>query len=281
VPKTRLLALAATAAIAAVPATASALRAADPPIATAAKASITMSGSTSIYPLAVALAKKYNSDFPSAASFNILQGGSDIGIADVSKGRVSIGNSSRDAQASDPGGLVFNKIARDGICVITSPSNSLSNLSQSQVQDIFSGRVRTWDDVKGAKVTGPISLVARTPASGTQDAFQNIFMGPDLKVAGSASTKGSNGLVQQAVHSNKQAIGYVSFDFISGTTAVPYKGVACTLRNAKSGQYGGVRNFWMVTRGPATGAVAKFINWVKKSSAAQAIVGSHWVPLSS
>ncbi len=55
------------------------------------------------------------------------------------------------------------------------------------------------------------------------------------------------------MQSDKNAIGYVSLDFISGTNAVAYKGVACNLRNAKSGEYGGVRNFWMVTRGRAKG----------------------------
>ncbi len=47
---------------------------------------------------------------------------------------------------------------------------------------------------------------------------------------------------------DKQAIGFVSFAFTAGVNAVGYEGVACNLRNAKSGQYGGVRNFWMVTK---------------------------------
>ena len=42
-----------------------------------------------------------------------------------------------------------------------------------------------------------------------------------------------------------------------GTHTVSYNGVPCTLRNAKSGQYGGVRNFWMITRGAATGVGAQ------------------------
>ncbi len=251
------------------------------PVGATAKPKITMSGSTSVYPLAKLLATKYVKTFKNAASFTILQGSSDIGINDVAHGRVSIGNSSRDAQTgTDPHGLVFNKIARDGICLITNNKNPIGNLSQDQVQDIFSGRVRDWGDVDGAQVKGSIKLIARTAGSGTGDAFQNIFMGPDLKVAGSASTKASNGLVQQAVRSSSTAIGFVSFDFTAGVHATGYKGVACNLRNAKSGQYPGVRNFWMVTRGKATGAVAKFINWVQKSGAARKIIGTHWVPRS-
>ena len=78
---------------------------------------------------------------------------------------------------------------------------------------------------------------------------------------------------------NKNAIGYVSMDFTTGVNAASYKGVSCDLRNAKSGEYGGVRNFWMVTRGPATGNTLKFIKWIQDSAAAAKITGTHWVPL--
>ncbi len=68
---------------------------------------------------------------------------------------------------------------------------------------------------------------------------------------------------------------------MNGVTPIPYNGTACNLRNAKSGEYGGVRNFWMVTRGrPVVGnPIQKFITWVQNSTRAQAIVGQHWVPL--
>ncbi len=254
-------------------ASAAAVTVAAGPATAMAKPTITMSGSTSIAPLATKLARGYNK-----ASFRIFQGGSDIGIADVSRGRVSIGNASRDPQSSDPGGLQFNRIARDGVCIVTNPANRITSLSVQQVQAIFTGRVRNWSDVPGARVSGTIDLVVRTPASGTQDAFQNIFLGQSLRVSSSASQKSTNGLVQQTVRSNRGAIGYVSFDFARGVNAIPYRGVACNLRNAKSGQYGGVRSFWMVTRGAPKGATRSFINWVR-SSRGQRIVASDWVPI--
>jgi phosphate transport system substrate-binding protein len=238
---------------------------------------ITMSGSTSVAPLAALLARAYNKQYPSRAKFRLAQGGSDVGIGDVSAGRVSIGNSSRDPKPSDQG-VFFNKIARDAICVVTNPGNPISNLSQAQIQGIFSGDVRNWQDIPGSGTTGSIDIVTRTAASGTQDAFQKIFMGSKT-ISGSAAAKASNGLVQQAVHSDKNAIGFVSLDFVAGVSPSAYEGVACNLRNAKSGEYGGVRNFWMVTRGRATGAVQKFIFWVQNSPKAQKIVGTHWVPL--
>jgi phosphate transport system substrate-binding protein len=257
---------------------AAAVGAAGGPAVASAKPTITVSGSTSIAPLTRELFKGYLKAKPGSVKFVLTEGGSDIGVNDVARGRSSIGASSRDPKPSDPGGLTFSRIARDGVCVVTSPSNPVPNLSQEQVQNIFSGRIRNWADVPGAKATGTIDLVTRTPASGTQDAFQNIFMGPELNVSSSAAQKSSNGLAQQAIRSNRNAIGYLDFDFIAGTHPVSYKGVACTLRNAKAGTYGGVRNFFYVTRGAPTGATKKFIDWVRNSSAAKKIVASNWVP---
>jgi phosphate transport system substrate-binding protein len=252
-----------------------------PSAAQAQKATISMSGSTSIQPLAQKLAVAYvkQPGIKGKVGFRLSAGGSDIGINDVARGRVTIGNSSRDPQPADPGGLVFNKIARDAICVVTNEANPISNISQETIQAIFSGRVRNWSQVPGAQISGPIDLVVRTAASGTQDAFQNIFMGPNLRVTPSASVKSSNGLQAQAIRSNRNAIGYASFNFTDGLHSIPYRGVSCTLRNAKSGQYLGARNFWMVTRGAARGAAKAWIRWIRNSAKARAIINTNWVAL--
>lgn len=247
--------------------------------ASASAATITMSGSTSVAPLATKLAKAFvGTPAGKGNKVVILQGGSDIGITDVSRGRVTLGMSSRDPKPADPGGIVFNKVARDAVCIVTNSSNRLATLSQTQIQDIFSGRVRSWSQVPGATASGPIDLVVRTAASGTQDAFQNIFMGQTLRVAASATTKSSNGLQAQTIKSDPNAIGYASFAFTHGLHSVPYQGVPCTLRNAKSGQYAGGRNFYLVSRGAASGLAKDFVAFTR-SAAGQQIVGSDWVPL--
>jgi phosphate transport system substrate-binding protein len=255
-----------------------ALAVAVPASSAAARTTISMSGSTSVAPLAAKLAKGYLKAHPRAATFRLAQGGSDVGVADVAAGRVTIGNSSRDPKGTDPGGIVWNRIARDAICIATNPQNPVSGLTQAQVQAIFSGSVRDWSQVPGSKVSGPIDVVVRTAASGTQDAFQKIFMG-SAKVSTSAAQKASNGLVAQSLKSDPNAVGYVSLAFTKGLNDARYKGVACNLRTAKSGQYEGVRNFWMVTRGRPVGAALKFIRWIQRSKAAHAITATGWVPI--
>jgi phosphate transport system substrate-binding protein len=250
--------------------------------ATALAKQLILGGSTSVLPLAQKLATAYHKAFPKIPTPKVGGGQSDIGISGAATGRFDIGDSSRDPiPGVDPHGLVFTKIAQDGVCVITSPQNPISNLSQQTVTGIFTGSIRDWSQVPNSSISGPIDLFDRDGASGTQDAFQHIFLGETLKISPGATEETSNGLEQNAVSHDKQAVGFVSFAFTAGVNAVGYQGIACNLRNAKSGQYGGVRNFWMVTKGAPKGEAAKFLAWVTKANnkTVRSIVNSSWIAI--
>lgn len=266
----RAVALAAVSAVA-LPATAL-------PATASAKPTITLSGSTTVAPLAALLIRKYLKVCNHCARFTLLQGGSNIGVSDVAHGRVSIGDSSRDPQSTDPGGLVFTPIARDAICIVSNNANPIANVSQTTVQSIFSGGVRDWSQVSGSAITGTINLYTRNSASGTHDAFQKLIM-LSKSVASFAAQYSSNGLVEQSVSRDPHGIGYVSLHFASDVHPVAYQGVACTLRNAKSGQYPAVRNLYMVTVGNPHGAVGRFIHFIRTSRKAGSVIATDWVPL--
>jgi len=260
-----------------------ALALAAPASALAAKRLI-IDGSTSMLPLVQKLAAAYHHQFPHIPAPKVGGGQTDIGISDVASGRADIGDASRDPiPGVDPPGLVFSKIARDGVCIITNSANPLPNLDQSLVQGIFTGDITDWGQVPGAKVSGPIDLFDRENVSGTQDAFQNIFLGESLKISPSATAEPSEGLEVSNVGAQRSAIGFVSFaaTINGGVHTVDYNGIPCTLANAKSGQYGGVRNFWMVTKGAPKGEAAKFIDWVTKrhNTTVEKIVSSEWISI--
>jgi len=253
------------------------------PAAPASAGSVTITGSTSVAPLIKQLTDAYRKS-NRGTTFRITQGGSDIGINSAARGRVTFGMSSRNPAKSDPK-LNWLPIARDGVCVVTNPANRIANISRTTVQNIFTGRWRNWSQVPGARISGPIQLVTGTPASGTADSFQNIFMGVGRRVSGNASQKSSNGLVQSAVRSNRFAIGYADFKFTAGTWAVPYGGVQCNLVNARNKRYKALRNFFLVWRRttsrpayPSNREAAAFARWTQSRSA-QGIVARGWVPL--
>ncbi len=256
-------------------------------------------GSTSVLPLAQKLAAAYHKATKQPAP-SVTGGQSDIGINGVAKGEFDIGDSSRDPiKGVDPKGLVFVKIAHDGVCVITNNSNAVGNMSTETVEGIYTGRIRDWSEVPGAKITGPINLFDRTGSSGTQDAFQHIFLGEEKKISTSATPESSNGLEQQNIEAKKNAIGFVSFAYTEHVHPVSYNGIACNLANAKSGQYQGVRNFWMVVKGKPTGRtitneageqvpeveipagpIKKFLTWViSGNKTTKKIISSQWVAI--
>jgi phosphate transport system substrate-binding protein len=247
--------------------------------AAASATTITISGSSAAYLLISFLAQKYVK-LTHHVNFKITQGGAQVGINDVAAGRVSIGNDSRDPLPSDPAGLVFYPIARYGLCVVTNRSNALSNLTPAQVVSIFTGKIRSWSEVPGASASGAIDLISRTSTSGALSSFQTVLL-EGKKVSSVASEQPTEGLQRQGVENDPNAIGFLS-NYQAGlgsVKSVSYSGVACKRSTVVSGQYPGTARFYEVTKGRATGAVASFINWIRRSAPARRIISSQWVPV--
>ena len=241
---------------------------------------ISVSGATASYPLVSLLAQRYVKLKPHTVKFKIAQGGSTVGINDVASSRVSIGDVSRDPLPTDPKGLVFYPIAKYGICVVTNKSNTLSNLTPSQLVSIFTGKTRSWSQVPGATASGTIDLISRTSVAGVLTSFQTLLL-EGKTVSKLASEQSSEGLLRQAIESDPSSIGFLSnYQAALGSlNSVSYNGVACNKSTVASGTYAGIARFYEVTRGPATSFVASFINWVTKSKAARKIIESQWVPV--
>jgi phosphate transport system substrate-binding protein len=65
-------------------------------------------------------------------------------------------------------------IAIDGLAIILHPRNPLKQLDTEQLARIFSGEVKTWEDLGGHG--GSIHLYARDDQSGTYDTFKELVL---------------------------------------------------------------------------------------------------------
>jgi phosphate transport system substrate-binding protein len=250
------------------------------PAAASAVTTISISGATASYPLVSLLAQKYVKTHPKKVKFKIAQGGAQVGVNDVAAGRVTIGDVSRDPLEADPHGLVFYPIAKYAICVITNKSNTLSNLTTSQLVAIFTGKTRSWSGISGAGASGTIDVISRQQGAGVLSSFQTLLL-EGKKIPGTFPEKISEGQLKQAVESDPSAIGYLS-NYQSdkgGVNVVAVSGVACNKADAISGQYPGIARFYEVTKGRATGAASQFIAWITKSAAARKIISTQWIPI--
>jgi phosphate transport system substrate-binding protein len=243
-----------------------------------ATSTITISGATASFPLVELLAQKYQK-LNKKVKIKISQGGTQVGINDVAAGRVSIADVSRDPLPTDPTGLDFYPIAKYYLCVVTNSSNPLSNLTQAQVESIFTGKTREWSKVPGATASGPIDLISRNSTAGTLSNFSTLLIG-GKKVSSLASEEASEGQQREAIEKDPNSIGFLSGYFASkGVNDVAFNGVGCNLANATAGSYAGVARFYEVTKGKSTGAAATFIDWIENSAAAQKIISTQWISL--
>ena len=106
--------------------------------------SVTISGSSSVYPVMEVLVEAYMALNPDV-KVTLMQSDSTTGINDAISGKSDIGLSSRNLKASElEKGLEFKVMAMDGIAVIVNNENAVKGLSSETIRDIYKGLVTTW-----------------------------------------------------------------------------------------------------------------------------------------
>lgn len=172
--------------------------------------------------------------------------GSGSGIQAVTEGRCDIGLSSRalkdDEKAS---GLVETVLAYDGIAIVVSPENPVSDLDVDTIAKIYTGEITNWKDVGGDDAE--IVLIGREAGSGTRDGFESITGTKDACVYRQELT--STGDVINTVSQNPNAIGYASLSAVGESVkALTVGGVKATEATVKDGSYVVQRPFVLVTK---------------------------------
>jgi phosphate transport system substrate-binding protein len=238
---------------------------------------ISVTGSTTVLPIAQALAEAYLKLNP-GADVQISGGGSGVGVQAAGGKTADIGMSSRNVQEAEKAKYPTLKVipmARDGIVMVVHPSNAVSQLSLAQIKEIYSGKVTNWKDVGGP--AQPIVLIGRDAASGTREFFNSAIMG-NTSTMSSMLEKNSNGAVKSSVSPNPGAIGYVGMGYVDLTVkplniTVNGTGVQPTVSNVVTGTYPLSRQLFYLTSGEATGLAKDFIDFTL-SPAGQKIVES-------
>ena len=235
---------------------------------------VIVSGSTTILPIAEQAAEMFKLKTGTAVLVSGL--GSSAGIEAVSAGTAQIGTSSRDLKPVESAlGLVDTPIAYDGIAVIVSPVNPVSNLTTKQLQDVFSGKITNWKQVGGEDRS--IDLVNRDEASGTREAFSKLVM-KGVPFDPRAAVLPGTGQVRDVVARAPGAIGYISVGFVKprfagvSVKALNVDGVEPNLKNVASKKYPVGRVLHFFTKGQPTGATREFIDFVLSPAIQKGVV---------
>ena len=232
--------------------------------------SVATDGSTSMKSVIGALGEAFQ-NANSGVTFTYNPTGSGSGIKAVSEGRCDIGLASRGLKDDEKSsGLTETVLAYDGIAVVVSPENPVSDLTLQQIADIYTGKITNWKDVGGNDAE--IVLIGREAGSGTRDGFESITGTKDKCQYRQELT--STGDVIATVSQNPNAIGYASLSAVKDTVkALSVGGVAPSEDTVKDGSYVIQRPFVLVTKdGVALNPAAQtFFDYATSAEAAPII----------
>jgi len=235
---------------------------------------VSVSGSTTILPIAEQAGESFHKMNPSAAV--LVSGLGSAGIEAVSAGTAQVGTSSRDLKPEEADlGLVDTPIAYDGIAVIVSPTNPVSDLSMDELRDIFAGEITNWSEVGGEDRA--IDLVNRDEASGTREAFKKIVMG-DTPFDPRAAVLPGTGQVRDVVARAPGAIGYISLGFVEPrftdvkVKAVAVDGVQPSEESVANQTYPIGRTLHFFTKGEPSGLTRQYVEFVLSDAIQKGVV---------
>ena len=232
--------------------------------------SVATDGSTSMKSVIGALGESFQ-NANSGVTFTYNPTGSGSGIQAVSEGRCDIGLASRGLKDDEKSsGLTETVLAYDGIAVVVSPENPVSDLTIEQIADIYTGKITNWSEVGGNDAE--IVLIGREAGSGTRDGFESITGTEEACQYRQELT--STGDVIATVSQNPNAIGYASLSAVKESVkALSVGGVAPSEDTVKDGSYLIQRPFVLVTKDGVTlsPAAQAFFGYATSAEAAPII----------
>ena len=244
---------------------------------------LTLTGSTTVLPIAQKTAETFMDIHPEA-NISVRGGGSGVGIAALIDGTCDIADASRPMKTKElkkarEKGInpVETIVAKDGIAIVVHPDNTVKALTLSQLKDIYIGKISNWRDVGGE--SGTIVVVSRDVASGTFEVFKKLVLKGD-KVRDGALMLASNQAVATTVSQTPGSIGYIGLGYLSADVkALRIDNVLPSNKTVVSGEYKLARPLFMYTNGKPKGLVKDLIDFILSHQGQNIVKELGFVPI--
>ena len=230
---------------------------------------VTVSGSSTVMPLAEVAAEQFNmiqKDYVVTVS----AGGTGAGILGIAERKNDIAMASREVTEDERQrfGDSFEEflVGLDGISLAVSDEvyrAGVTGLSRQQVKDIYSGNITNWKELGGPDAE--IYVISREEGSGTRDSFNEVVLGSiDAETPGVDTVAFGGAEVKTAISGSDKAIGYLGFNYLGGGVAgIAFNGVAPSYDNIKLDLYELHRHLYFYTFGKPTKGAQAFIDFVQ------------------
>jgi phosphate transport system substrate-binding protein len=199
------------------------------------------------------------------------------GIADIAMASRELTQREREYARSNGIEIALVPLALDGVSIIVNPTNPVTELSVTQLRDIFSGSLRRWGEIGAGQ--GEILPFARAPGSGTAFMFGEHVLGEE-PYAASVQRLSTNEAIVAEVAARREGIGYTDLGALKRggdrVRAVALRAdeqpsaVVASPESVSSGHYPLSRRLNLITAGTPLGTAKAFIDFCL-SAAGQAL----------
>ncbi len=188
------------------------------------------------------------------------------GLDAVSHGLADLAGSARGSAGGAEGDLVFTPVAFDALTMITHPSNPTSNLTVSQLHDIYFGKITNWKDVGGKDA--PINLYAvASPGDGVEYSLRRLIFGRGNQPVAAPRLYVNTAKLEEAVTLDPNALGVTTLSGVASNSKVKImsvNGTRPTVATIADGSYLLYTPLFLVTNqnSPKQAQIASFMEFL-------------------
>mgnify|MGYP006194835797 CR=1 FL=1 len=186
--------------------------------------SITVDGSSTVFPATEAIAEEFRSVSPKTM-VTIGVSGTGGGFQKFGRGEIDIANASRpikpeEAAIAEENGIEFVEleVAYDGLAVVVNPENDwVTSLTVEELRKIWEpaaqGSITHWNQIDPEWPNEEIHLFGPGVASGTFDYFTEAIVGESGKSRGDYTASEDDNVLVQGVSGDKFGLGFFGLAF--------------------------------------------------------------------
>ena len=224
----------------AMPALVAGVLAAGAPTSASAQGTIKMDGSSTVFPIAEALAEEYQISKRGKVRVTVGIAGTGGGFKKFCRGETDMSNASRpilkeEMEACRAAGIKYLEIpvAFDALTVVVNPQNTwVKTMTVADLKKMWEpgaqGRITTWKQVRAEYPAERLMLFGPGADSGTFDYFTEAVNGKAKASRGDYTASEDDNTLVQGVENNKSALGYFGFAYYAAhkdkMRAVPIDG---------------------------------------------------------
>jgi phosphate transport system substrate-binding protein len=186
------------------------------------KGAVRIDGSSTVYPIAEAIAEEFSEAAP-GVNVTVGMSGTGGGFKRFGAGETDASNASRpikpaEADACKAKGIEFVElpIAYDGLTIVVHKDNTWAKqLTVEQIKKAFGaeGSAKTWKDLDPSWPDEPLKVYSPGTDSGTFDYFKEVTVGKDGKIRSDISVSEDDNVLVRGVEGDKNAIGFFGYAY--------------------------------------------------------------------